>query len=73
MHWKGLRLIDLAALVYPKETATHIIRYGYDGYKTKVSLEEALKPDMLLVHSYEEQPLPREHGGPSRHRVYDKK
>ena len=66
MNWKGVRLLDLAALAQPKETATHILCYGYDDYTTNVSLEEALKPDVLLVHTVEGQALPREHGGPVR-------
>lgn len=66
MNWKGVRLLDLAALVQPKETATHIMCYGYDSYTTNISLEEALKPDVLLVHTIEGKPLPREHGGPVR-------
>jgi len=66
ISWKGVRLIDLAALAMPKETATHILCYGYDDYTTNVSLEEALKPDVLLVHTAEGQPLPKEHGGPVR-------
>ena len=66
IHWKGVRLVDLAALAQPKETATHILCYGYDEYTTNVSLEEALKPDVLLVHTVDGQPLPKEHGGPVR-------
>lgn len=66
MNWKGVRLLDLAALAQPKENATHILCYGYDDYTTNVSLEEALKPDVLLVHTYEGAPLPIEHGGPVR-------
>jgi DMSO/TMAO reductase YedYZ molybdopterin-dependent catalytic subunit len=66
MHWKGVSLIDLAALVQPKEEATHIMCYGYDTYTTNLSLEEALKPDVLLVHTFEGQPLAKEHGGPVR-------
>ena len=66
MNWKGVRMFDLAALVMPKETATHIMCYGYDDYSTNLSLEEALKPDVLLVHMVEGKPLPREHGGPVR-------
>ena len=66
MNWKGVRLLDLAALVQPKENATHIMCYGYDDYTTNVSLEEALKPDVLLVHTVEGNPLPPEHGGPVR-------
>jgi DMSO/TMAO reductase YedYZ molybdopterin-dependent catalytic subunit len=71
MRWEGVRLMDLAALVDPKETATHIMCYGFDGYNTNIALEEALKPDVLLVHTIydadgQPQPLPREHGGPVR-------
>lgn len=66
MQWKGVRLMDLAALVSPFETATHILCYGYDDYTTNISLEEALKPDVLLVHTFEGKPLPKEHGGPVR-------
>lgn len=66
MRWKGVRLLDLAALAQPKDSATHMMCYGYDDYSTNVSLEEALKPDVLLVHTYEDAPLPKEHGGPCR-------
>jgi len=66
MPWKGVRLLDLAALVQPLETATHLLCHGYDDYTTNVSLEEALKPDVLLVHTFDGKPLPREHGGPVR-------
>lgn len=66
MVWQGVRLLDLAALVLPKETATHIMCYGYDTYTTNVSLEEALKPDVLLAHTVYGGPLAKEHGGPVR-------
>lgn len=66
MNWQGVRLLDLAALVQPKETATHIMCYGYDKYTTNLSLEEAIKPDVLLVHTVEGNPLPAAHGGPVR-------
>jgi DMSO/TMAO reductase YedYZ molybdopterin-dependent catalytic subunit len=66
MPWVGVRLMDLAALVQPKETATHLMCYGYDTYTTNVSLEEALKPDVLLAHTVYGEPLPKEHGGPVR-------
>jgi DMSO/TMAO reductase YedYZ molybdopterin-dependent catalytic subunit len=66
ISWKGVRFLDLAALAQPKETASHILCYGYDDYTTNVSLEEALKPDVLLVHTANGQPLPKEHGGPVR-------
>ncbi|SRR5260221_732023 len=66
VNWKGVRFMDLAALVSPKETATHVLCYGYDDYTTNMAIEEALKPDVLLVHTVEGKPLPKEHGGPVR-------
>lgn len=64
--WVGVKLADIAALVMPKSTATHIICYGYDKYTTNISIEEALKDDVLLVHSADNKPLERDHGGPVR-------
>lgn len=64
--WVGVRLADLAALVSPKSTATHILCYGYDKYTTNISIEEALKDDVLLVHTADNKPLERDHGGPVR-------
>jgi DMSO/TMAO reductase YedYZ molybdopterin-dependent catalytic subunit len=66
MTWKGVSLLDIAALVQPKATATHIMCYGYDTYTTNVAIEEALKPDVLLAHTVEGEPLALEHGGPLR-------
>jgi DMSO/TMAO reductase YedYZ molybdopterin-dependent catalytic subunit len=66
LAWKGVRLADAIALAEPKETATHVMLHAYDGYSTNISLEEALKPDVLLAHTVDGEPLPREHGGPVR-------
>ncbi|MES2731875.1 MAG: sulfite oxidase-like oxidoreductase [Bacteroidota bacterium] len=64
--WEGVRFADIAALVQPKETATYVMCHAYDDYTTNLSLAEALKPDVLLVHQAEGKPLAREHGGPVR-------
>lgn len=64
--WKGVRFAELAAIAAPKPDATHVLCHAYDGYITNLPLEEALKPDVLLVHTADGQPLPREHGGPVR-------
>ncbi|SEI42607.1 Oxidoreductase molybdopterin binding domain-containing protein [Dyadobacter koreensis] len=64
--WVGVRFSDLAALVTPKTTATHILCYGYDKYTTNISIEEALKDDVLLVHTADNKPLEKDHGGPVR-------
>ena len=35
-------------------------------YTTNLSLARAVENDVLLVHTWEGEPLPREHGGPCR-------
>lgn len=47
-------------------TARFVICHAYDGYTTNLPLAEALKPDVLLVHSVDGRPLEVEHGGPCR-------
>jgi DMSO/TMAO reductase YedYZ molybdopterin-dependent catalytic subunit len=65
-RWKGVQFSTIAALVRPLPSASHVMTYAYDGYTTNLPIEEALKDDVLLVHSVNGQPLPREHGGPVR-------
>ena len=66
MRRRGVRFSTVAALAEPTEDASFVTVGAYDGYTTNVPLEEALKDDVLLVHTYEGKPLPREHGGPVR-------
>jgi DMSO/TMAO reductase YedYZ molybdopterin-dependent catalytic subunit len=64
--WVGVRLADVLALAQPRPGATHLMCHAYDNYSTNVALEEALKPDVLLVHRADGAPLAVEHGGPVR-------
>lgn len=64
--WRGVRLGDVLALAEPSDDAAFIMCHAYDGYTTNLSLEEALKPDVLLAYRADGAPLPREHGGPVR-------
>lgn len=66
VRWVGVRLSDLFALVEPLATARHVMCHAYDHYTTNVALVECMKPDVLLVHTADEKPLPIEHGGPVR-------
>jgi DMSO/TMAO reductase YedYZ molybdopterin-dependent catalytic subunit len=66
VEWEGVRLGTLLALAEPKPEATHILTHAYDGYTTNLPLTEALKEDVLIVHTAEGKPLPNEHGGPAR-------
>ena len=63
---RGVRLETLAALARPTAEATHLMTHGSDGYTTNLPLWEALKPDVLVVHTVDGEPLSTAHGGPAR-------
>jgi len=72
-HWSGVRFKTIAELVVPLESAAFVLCTGYDyepgtstPYTTNLSLARAIEEDVLLVHTWEGRPLPREHGGPCR-------
>jgi DMSO/TMAO reductase YedYZ molybdopterin-dependent catalytic subunit len=64
--WRGVRVSTVLALAEPEEGATYLLCHATDGYTTNLPLEEALKDDVLLVHTADGLPLSREHGGPVR-------
>ena len=72
-HWRGVRFKTIAELAVPKDEARFVLCTGYDffpdsrvPYTTNLPLARAVEDDVLLVHTWEGQPLPREHGGPCR-------
>ena len=72
-HWRGVRFSTIAEMAIPFETAQHVLCTGYDfmpgsysPYPTNLPLARAVDADVLLVHTWDERPLPREHGGPVR-------
>jgi DMSO/TMAO reductase YedYZ molybdopterin-dependent catalytic subunit len=72
-HWKGVRFRTLAELAVPAESARFIVCTGHDHapgtdvpYTANLPLARAIEADVLLVHTWEGLPLPREHGGPCR-------
>jgi DMSO/TMAO reductase YedYZ molybdopterin-dependent catalytic subunit len=72
-HWGGVRFKTIAELAVPKEAARHVLCTGYDfmpgsriPYTTNLPLARAVEDDVLLVHTWEGRPLPKEHGGPCR-------
>jgi DMSO/TMAO reductase YedYZ molybdopterin-dependent catalytic subunit len=66
VRWVGVRVSDVLGLAEPVTEAGFVMCHGFDGYSTNVSLEELLKPDVLLVHRAGGVDLPPEHGGPVR-------
>jgi len=72
-HWRGVRFRTIAELAVPHDNVTHVFCTGYDfmpgsyiPYTTNLPLARAVDDDVLLVHTWEGEPLPREHGGPVR-------
>ena len=72
-HWGGVRFKTIAELVVPKDSAHFVLCTGYDfmpgsyiPYTVNVPLTRVVEDDVLLVHTWEGKPLPREHGGPCR-------
>ena len=70
---RACRFRTIAELVVPQDSARHVLCTGYDflpgsfiPYTVNVPLARAIEEDVLLVHTWEGQPLPREHGGPVR-------
>jgi len=72
-NWVGVLFTDLVDLVRPLEDAKYLMCSGADQdpssgetYTTNLPLLDAMQEDVMLVHTWNDQPLPREHGGPVR-------
>jgi DMSO/TMAO reductase YedYZ molybdopterin-dependent catalytic subunit len=72
-HWRGVRVRTIAELAVPADEARFVVCTGHDfvpgtsiPYTTNLPLARAIDDDVLLVHTWEGRPLPREHGGPCR-------
>jgi DMSO/TMAO reductase YedYZ molybdopterin-dependent catalytic subunit len=72
-HWRGVRFKMIAELAVPDDDVRFVLCTGYDfmpgtpvPYTTNLPIERAIEDDVLLVHTWEGKPLPREHGGPCR-------
>ncbi len=65
-RWSGVSAASILDLVKPKPVAKHVVFHGHDGYQTNVTLAMFSAPDVLVAHSWEGEPLTREHGGPAR-------
>lgn len=72
-RWRGVTFRTLAELAVPLPQAKFVATEGYDHmpgtripYTTNLPLARALDPDVMLVHTWQGEPLPVEHGGPCR-------
>ncbi len=65
-RWQGVGSKTLLDLVRPEAEAKHVVFHSYDGYTTNVGTEVFADDNVLLAHSWDDRPIPREHGGPVR-------
>jgi len=65
-HWRGVSARHIIDLVRPLAGAKHVLFHSYDGYTTNVTTKVFADDNVLLAHSWEGKPIPREHGGPVR-------
>ena len=65
-RFAGVMVRDLLAIAQPKEEARFVSMTSYDGYTTNLTLAEFADEDVMLAHSWEGQPITRQHGGPVR-------
>ncbi len=64
--WIGVPMRTLLAEVNPLPSATHLMLKSYDGYSTNLPLADVDRDDVFFAHTWQGQPLAREHGGPVR-------
>ena len=64
--WEGVSTRDLLDLVMPRPEARFVELHSSDGYTTNLTIEDFAADDAIIAHSWEGQPLTRDHGGPVR-------
>jgi DMSO/TMAO reductase YedYZ molybdopterin-dependent catalytic subunit len=65
-QWEGVSARHLVATVRPLGEARFVVLHSHDDYTTNLPLADFAGEDVLLAHSWQGRPLPREHGGPVR-------
>jgi DMSO/TMAO reductase YedYZ molybdopterin-dependent catalytic subunit len=65
-RWVGVGVRELVERARPTAAATHVMVHSSDGYTTNLPLEALLDDDVLIAHTFDGEPLEREHGGPAR-------
>jgi DMSO/TMAO reductase YedYZ molybdopterin-dependent catalytic subunit len=65
-EWGGVATRHLLEIVEPTPEAGFVLLHSYDGYTTNLTLQDFAAEGALLAHSWQGQPLTRDHGGPVR-------
>ena len=65
-RWQGVPARAVMDMVEVSDKARHVVFHAVDGYTTNVPRDQFAADDVFLVHSWNDRPLTREHGGPVR-------
>jgi DMSO/TMAO reductase YedYZ molybdopterin-dependent catalytic subunit len=71
LNWEGVAFETLYRMVIepsvaPDTVVTHLVFAGLDGYRSVVSMEDALAQDVLIAERLDGRPLDSDHGAPAR-------
>ena len=64
--WTGVLFKDLLPHIRVKPSAKFTMQHAYGGYTTNLPISVMLQEEVIFAHTFNGQPLPREHGGPMR-------
>ncbi|WP_338703167.1 sulfite oxidase-like oxidoreductase [Streptomyces sp. Q6] len=66
VRFGGVSLDVFLDAVRPDPAATHVVAYAHTGYSTNLPLADVTGGKAWVAFTYEDEPLPAEHGGPAR-------
>jgi DMSO/TMAO reductase YedYZ molybdopterin-dependent catalytic subunit len=71
LHWEGVAFETfyrtiVEPSVRPDASVTHLAFGGLDGYRSVVTIEDALADDVLIAERLDGRPLDGDHGAPAR-------
>ncbi len=71
LHWEGVSFETfyrtlIEPSVRPEASVTHVVFGGLDGYRSVVSIDDALAEDVLIAEHLDGRPLDGDHGAPAR-------
>jgi len=71
-RWGGVRLSTIMDRVRPRRDGRFIVFEAAAGFTSNIAISETRKEDVILAHSFDGEPLPRENGAPVRAIVPDR-
>jgi DMSO/TMAO reductase YedYZ molybdopterin-dependent catalytic subunit len=71
LHWEGVSFETFYRMIIepslsPETSITHVVFEGLDGYRSIVSVDDALADGVLIAQHLNGQPLDTDHGAPVR-------